>query len=517
MFLTPDANYITLPWREDLSRLIPHAREFAYAGQRMMLIPNRHDEAKLCRNVGVPVPAPILTRYDWHNQTPWGIQKTTAAMLTESPKAYVLSAMGVGKTRAAIYAADYLMQHKVFERVLISAPLSTLTPVWEAELFRVLPRARVRVLYGDRAKRLSLLKEDAEWFVINHHGVALIRDELIARGFGLLIFDELAVLRNKSTGLWKAARALVGAPSVLYAWGMTGSPTPTAPTDAWGQLQLLTPDRTTRTMTRFRDRTMRQVSGFKWVARPDANEVVFEAMQPSVRFTRDDVQELPPTVYVNREVRLEPDAAKAYKILFDKMAMMTNRGETITAVNEGVLQNKLLQVACGFVYTDKHQIYELPNRSRMDALLEAIEETDRKVIVFVPFIHALEGVAKFLETHKKSVALVYGQTPRARRNHVFRTFQDAEHPRILVAHPQCMAHGLTLTASNTIVWYCPTNSLEIYEQANARITRPGQTSKTLIVHLAGTPVEKATYGRLKERAKLQGMLLELFHQQDMEY
>jgi hypothetical protein len=80
-----------------------------------------------------------------------------------------------------------------------------------------------------------------------------------------------------------------------------------------------------------------------------------------------------------------------------------------------------------------------------------------------------------------------------------------------------MAHGLTLTSANTVVWYCPTNSLEIYEQANARIARPGQTSKTMIVHLAGTPVEKATYARLRERSKMQGMLLELFHKHDVEY
>lgn len=518
MFITADTQHIVVPWREDLAQLLPRAREFPYQGERMLLVPNQHDEAKVCRNVGVMVPAPILTRYDWRGHKPWEIQKTTAALLTESPRAYVLSSMGTGKTRAAIWAGDYLMRAGAVKRVLIAAPLSTLTPVWEQELFKVLPQARVKVLHGDRAKRLRLLEEDADWYVINHHGLGLLQEAIITRGFGLVVLDELAVFRNKGSSLWKSANTVVGSPGMTYAWGMTGSPTPTAPTDAWGQIRLLTPERTTKAITRFKDMTMRQITSFKWIARPDANDYVHAAMKPSVRFTLDDVQELPPTSYVNREVKLEPDAAKAYKMLFDKMVMQTAKSnETITAVNEGVLQNKLLQVACGYIYTDKHTVYALPNQGRLAALLEAVQETDRKVIVFVPYVHALQGIADFLRKHHETVETVYGATSRSTRDRVFRAFQEAPQPRILVAHPQCMAHGLTLTSANTVVWYCPTNSLEIYEQANARIARPGQTYKTMIVHLAGTPVEKATYARLRERSRMQGMLLELFHKQDVEY
>jgi len=127
------------------------------------------------------MPAPILTRYNWRGMKPWGVQKTTAAMLTESIRAYVLSSFGCGKTRAAIWAADYLIQQGDARRVLIVAPLSTLNPVWEAELFRVLPQARVKVLHGSKAKRLELLGQPAEWYVINHHGLPLLYNELAAR------------------------------------------------------------------------------------------------------------------------------------------------------------------------------------------------------------------------------------------------------------------------------------------------------------------------------------------------
>ena len=522
MFVTPDTDHIVVPWHAALAQLIPSARTFNYDGQQMLAIPNGHDEAKIARNLGIPVPAPIITKYDWPHhpgKTPWATQKTTAALLTESPRGYVLSMMGTGKTSAAAWAADYLLRAGVVQRVLISCSLSTITPVWEKELFELFPRASVKVLYGDRAKRLKLLAEDAEWYVINHHGVEMLTDDLATRGFGVFVIDELASrgLRTKGTGLWKAHTTVVNAPSVKYAWGLTGSPTPKAPTDAWAQIRMLTPDRTTKTLGRFKDMTMRQISNFKWISRPEAVDIVHNTMQPSVRFTLDDVQELPPTVYTNRDVKLEPETAKAYKLLFDKMAMLTRQGENITAVNEGVLQMKLMQVACGYIYTDKHTVYKLPNGNRLAALVDLIEEADRKVIVFVPFVHALNGVSAHLKTLGYSTELVYGGTPKGARDRIFRAFQEKETPRILVVHPDCCAHGLTLTAANTVVWYCPTNGLDTYEQANARIVRPSQTSKTLIAHLVGTPVERATYARLRERAKLQGMLLELFKNQGVSY
>lgn len=514
---TADAANIVVSWREDLANLIPHARKTRWNDQDLLVFPNEHAEAKVCRNIGVPVPAPILTRYDWMGQKPWDIQRTTAALLTESERAYVLSTMGTGKTRAALFAADYLMRSAGCRRVLITAPLSTLTPVWETEIFRVMPQRRVKALYGDRTKRLKLLSEDADFYIINHHGLHILQKELVAKGFDIVIIDELAVFRNKSTRLWKACTTVVNATSTQFAWGMTGAPTPSAPTDAWAQIRLLTPARTTRTMAQFQDLTMRKVSDFRWIARPDANDHVFKAMSPSVRFTRDDVAELPETSYVDREVKLEPEAAKAYKLLVDKMRHITQSGVSITAANEGVLHGKLLQVACGYIYSDDHKVYELPHQTRLDALEEVVEETDRKVIVFVNYIHALQGIAEYLRKKKHVVSVVSGSTSRTQRDAIFQAFQEKDQPRIIVAHPQCMAHGLNLTIANTIVWYNPTQSLEIYDQANARITRPGQTSKTLIVHLAGTLVEKMTYTRLKQKAKQQGVLLQMFHDREVVY
>jgi len=518
MYVSNDANHLVVPYRPELAAVMPHARAFDHEGQRWLVVPNRKEELRLARNLGVAVPSPILTRYNWCGLKPWAVQRSTAALLTESPRAYVLSELGTGKTLASIFAAEFLRSQGEVKRALVVAPLSTLTPVWEKELFLARPDVKLRVLHHEkRARRLEMLAEDVEWYVINHHGLPLLLDELIARKFDLVILDELTTVgRNVKTALWKAANALINS-GVRYVWGMTGSPRPKSPTDAWGQARLLTPHRTTRTFTRFRDLTMVQVSQFKWAERSGANDLIYETMQPSVRYTLDDVQELPPVVQLDHKIELEPKAQAAYRAMFVKLRMMSDKGE-ITAANEGVLQNKLLQVACGFMYTDDRQVLTLPNQSRLEALRDFVASSSNKVIVFVPFVHALQSIKDYLSKQGESVELVYGGTSKGTRDRIFADFQkNPLAPRVIVAHPQCMAHGLTLTAASTIVWYTATNNPEHYEQANGRIRRPGQKNKQLIVHLTGTPVERIAYARLKARGRMQGMLLELFHHQELEF
>jgi SNF2 family DNA or RNA helicase len=436
-------------------------------------------------------------------------------MLSESPRAYVLSEIGTGKTLSAIFAAEYLRQMGEVKRACVIAPLSTLTLVWEHELFLACPRAITHLLYGTKAKRRELLRQDADWYVINHHGLPLILDDLIKRKFDLVIIDELAVFRKQRTQLWKAANALIQS-GVKYVWGMTGAPRPKAPTDAWAQIRLLTPEKTSRTFTRFRDSTMQQITQFKWVERMGANDIVFGQMQPSVRFALDDVHELPELIYRDVSIPLEPEAQRAYKMMCDKLFMMSKAGE-ITAANEGVLQSKLLQVACGFIYTDTHQVYNLPNKPRLDMLADICAAATKKVIIFSPFVHSLAMIATYLRGCGEIVDTVHGGTPKGKRDEIFQAFQSSPIPHVLVAHPQCMAHGLTLTSANTIVWFTATNNPETYQQANGRIRRPGQTSKTQIIHLTGTPIERLAYSRLKSRTRMQGLLLELFREQELDY
>jgi SNF2 family DNA or RNA helicase len=198
-----------------------------------------------------------------------------------------------------------------------------------------------------------------------------------------------------------------------------------------------------------------------------------------------------------------------YTELMKKLKMGFQEG-TVLAANEAVLMSKLLQIASGWVYTTDKKVVALDNQVRIDALLEILDEADGKVIVFVDFIHAAKQLDQILVTAGVNSSLVTGETPAHIRNNVFNAFQNQNSPRVLLAHPRCMAHGLTLTAADTIVWFTPTTSLETYEQACARITRPGQTRKTMIIHLTGTAVESKLYRRLQQKASTQGTLLEMF-------
>lgn len=508
-----DTKEIALPFDERLANLVSDHRVTSMKTGKYIVMPHRHDVTRLCRNMGFLVPAPISCYYDWNNDVPFRTQKITASLLTMNRRAYVLSEMGTGKTRAALFAIDFLLREAVIDCALIVAPLSTLSQVWDREIFEYFNHLSVGVLHGSQDQRLKVLREQHDIYVINHDGPkTAIFQHLLAKKFGAIVIDELAVFRNINDR-WRAMYKI--AKHAPYVWGMTGSPTPNEPLDAWAQCKMLTPARVPEYARDFQLKTMRQITPFKWVAKPDANDIVYAAMQPGVRYKRDDCVELPPVSYIARKVGMSEDQERVYKRLV-KMCRHTFAEGEVTAANEGVLFSKLLQIAGGWVYTKDRAVVSLPNRERIDELLEVIEQAAGKIIVFVEFIHAAKALQKIVAMAGVDSALVTGEVTKTIRDHIFSAFQTHDSPRVLVAHPKCMSHGLTLTAANTIVWYTPTTSLETYEQANARITRPGQTRKQLIVHLSGTPIETKMYRRLQEKKTLQGALLEMFEEPDDE-
>jgi SNF2 family DNA or RNA helicase len=252
---------------------------------------------------------------------------------------------------------------------------------------------------------------------------------------------------------------------------------------------------------------MRQLSQFKFIPRSDANEIVLRAMQPSIRFTRDQCFDLPPTTYSTRQVESTPAAARAYKDMCDELSLQIKTHQ-VTAANEGVKLSKLIQIACGFVYDSAGKAHYIGGVTRLKEIFAVIEESGGKCIVFGPFRYFVEVLNLALK-HRYSTAMVHGETPKGERDRIFAEFQKGS-LRVIAAHPKTMAHGLTLTAAATIIWAAPITSLEIYEQANARITRPGQTQNTSIVHVQSTKAEQHIYSRLRRKAKTQGILLEMF-------
>lgn len=495
---------------ERIVSTIPHAQTVEKDGRRFLTVPHRRNETKVLNNLGYAVDAPILHQYDWGLPKPFDSQRDTARLLTENQRAYVLNDMGTGKTRAALFACDYLLGTGEVSRVLIAAPLSTLTTVWEREIFSIFPHRRAITLHGTRAKRLALLEEEADFYIINHDGMVILENELQDRvDINAFILDELAVLRNSKTKRWKAINRLCQ--TRRFVWGMTGSPTPKAPTDAYGQVKLLTPQNVPRFFKAFQNETMWQVTQFKWLARKDANDVVHKVMQPSVRYTRDDCIDLPPTTYSTREVPLTAEQTRAYKQMMEEFTVEYAETE-ITAANAGVQASKLVQIGAGFTYGGHDVVVDVDVEPRIAELKELIDEAAHKVIVFSPFKYSVDYLKARLDFYGYDVARIHGDVGKGERDRIFNLFQQTDSIQVLVAHPQTMAHGLTLTKANTIVWFAPLWNLEIYEQANARITRPSQTSHTHIVHIQSSPVEKRIFATLEKRGNMQAALLNLFRQ-----
>ena len=500
---------LILPPRNDVLNLIPHTKRLS---DGRMVVPHGYAETRLLQNLGLPVPAPILHHYDWAGGKPFESQRQTAALLTTNPRAYVLNGMGTGKTKSALWAFDWLRSQRQAQRMLVVAPLSTLTFTWLREAFSTVPHLKVGVLHGSREKRLRLLSEQHDVYVVNHDGLEIIEPALRERpDIDVICIDELATYRNGRSRRSKvAAKVLKGR---NWGWGMTGSPTPKEPTDAFGQVRLLTPGNLDgQAFTRFREQVMRKVTNWKWVAKDDATETVHRLMQPAVRYTLDDVVELPEMVPLPVEVPLGPKQAEVYAKLEEHSFSLVDNG-TVVAMNEGACRVKLMQVACGWVYTNQKGITRLDPEPRIDALLDVLESGIGKTIVFVPFTHALNGVAEEVAKAGYSLEVIDGSTAAGRRNKAFDRFQNGTDLDVLVAHPQTMAHGLTLTAADTIVWFAPTEDLEIFDQANARIRRVGQKRKQRLVMLQGTAIERRAYRRLQTKQNMQGLLLEMYEEQ----
>jgi SNF2 family DNA or RNA helicase len=339
--------------------------------------------------------------------------------------------------------------------------------------------------------------------------VNTILDALIARSdIDLVVLDELAKYREQGTDRWKGCKALLAGRE--YVWGLTGAPMPKAPTDAYGQVKLLHP-RSVGSWKQFRDDTMYKLSQFRWIPRQRSNDYVYARMQPAVRYKLEDCVDIPETTYSTREVEM----SRVQELFYTKMekAMQVMWMEhNIDAANEGVLLGKLMQIAGGYVYTDERKVLDLSPAKKLAELVQIVRQAGRKVIIFVPYLHQLHSVAYYMGQHYDT-AVVYGGVGKTKRDEIFYKFQNADAPHVIVAHPACMSHGLTMTAANTIVWYCPTDSLETYIQANARIARPGQKHKTNIIHLQCSKVERRVYARLQRQEGNQGLLLEMFEEQ----
>lgn len=493
-----------------LRAVFPIYKEAVVKGQPVVAVPYTLEAVRVLANMGIAAPSPIRTQYDWPGRyRPRWYQTDTAEFFTINWRGHCHNAPRTGKTLSSLWAADYLKRTKRIKRVLIVAPLSTLWDVWEQNIFEHFPLRTFATLHGSRQKRLDLLARPHDFYIINHHGLGIVEEALASRpDIDMVIVDEVACFRNsRAKTLFKPLNEILNRQGIdRGAWGLTGTPTPQEPTDAFGQCKLITPHNYRGHFTTFKNETMYQLNQFKWVPRRGHEQTVAKVLSPSIRFERSVCTDMEPC-FIDRRSELSAEQHQHYKALLQH-AVTDVRGSAVTAVNAAVLIQKIVQTACGVVYGTNGEFLKIDFGPRLKVLEELIEENNEKVLVFVPFTGALEAVAAALRK-RWSVEIVEGDVSPSRRLQIFRDFRTNKDPHVLVCHPQCMAHGLDLTAASLSIWYAPFWRAEIYQQANARTDGSKQTAKIDIAHIYATPEEHRIYQVLKEKGRLQDAVLDL--------
>ena len=476
------------------------------------------EEATILKNLGFDnVPSPILRDYKWPGiDAPLSHQKTTAAFLTLHRRGYCFNQQGTGKTRSALWACDYLMNKGVIKKVLILCPLSIMESAWVDDLFKTAMHRTVRVAYSKNAKtrRQIIAENHAEFVIMNYDGLEIAQKEIAAAGFDLVIVDEANSMKSATTKRWKTFNSLLK--PHMWLWMMTGTPAAQSPIDAYGLAKLVSPSKTPQFFGTFRDQVMMKVTNFKWVPKPDADRIVHNLLQPAIRFTKEECLDLPEMTYITRDTPLTPQQNKYYEIL-RKHFLAQAAGEDITAVNAAAGMNKLLQISGGSVYSDKKEIVEFDCKNRLTVLKEVIDESSNKVLVFIPYRHAIERVTENLRSDGYDVEVINGAVSAGRRTEIFKTFQTTPKIKVLIIQPQAASHGVTLHAADTIVYWSPVLSVETYLQCNARVHRAGLRHPATVVHLQGSPIEKKVYKMLQDKVDSHEKLVDLYKEVLNEY
>ena len=459
-----------------------------------------------------------ISTYNWpayQGRVPYQHQKITTGFILSNPNSFILNEQGTGKTLSVLWALDILFKAKRIRKVLVISPLSTIRSVWLNEAMMNMPHRRVGLAHGNAQLRLNVLHDPLiEIVVINHDGIKIIEEAIAREKPSLIIIDEITAYKSNSERTKCMLRITDNGRKMGWlkgVWSLSGDLAPERPTDAFYPARITVPQNQflPRYFGQFKAATMNVLNEYVATPKPEAPQVVAMCTQPAIRFTRDQCLDLPDTTYQVIEVPLTVEQQKYYDAMRRDAYIECDTGE-IKAVNAAVKLNKLLQISAGAVKTVDGSVIELDCKDRQEALLEIFEESpQKKLVVFVTFRASIVQLLRFLESKKVRVAAIHGDVNHDLRSKHIDQFQTGN-LEVLILQPQSAAHGITLTAASTLVWYSLVPSNELFGQGNARIIRAGQTRKTLIYMFASTKAEKHIAAILRRKGNMSEEILRLF-------
>lgn len=439
---------------------------------------------------------------------PHDYQKRAIDLAVRLPKLGLFLDMGLGKTVITLTAIQELMYNR-FEvsRVLVIAPKRVAEDTWTREHAKWdhLKELKISKVLGDERQRVRALQEDADVYVIGRDNVIWLTDcyfQQMRKGwlFDMVVIDELSSFKNPQAKRFRALRRAM--PFTKRVIGLTGTPSPNSLIDLWAELYLL--DRGERlgaTLGEYREKYFRPGarSGYvvyKWEPFRNAQKEIEEKISDiCVSMSAADYLELPERIDNIIPVQLSPAEMAAYRKMETEQLLQIG-GNDIAALNAAAVMNKLLQIANGSVYSVDGEVIRI-HRAKLDALSEITDTADSPVLVFYSYQHDLAAIQS-----------------RIRDTRVLESAEDiadwnAGKTHVLLAHPASIGYGLNLQeGGHIIVWYGLTWSLELYQQANARLHRQGQEKPVIIHHLIveGT-VDEDVMDALRRKDTSQASLL----------
>lgn len=417
-------------------------------------------------------------------------QKHAADHVYQNPYCGLFMEMGLGKTISTLVAIKKLMYEDFsINKVLVIAPLQVAATVWDTEIADPDWRKykihwlKVSKILGTAKQRREALRKEADIYVINCENIPWLVTELQSNWcFDMVVFDEISKFKNHQAVRFKAMKVV--RPLIKRVVGLTGTPSPNGLIDIWAPMYLI--DRGERLgksvsefrVTYFSPAIQEGYVVYKYAIQKGKDKLIYDKIKDiCISMSQKDYLELPPLVQRVVPVKLPDDMMAKYNEfeatqVMKLMEELDNDANNITAVTAAALMNKLLQFSNGAVY-DENKKWHHVHDTKLDVLEELIEANEgQNILVFYSFKHDAERI---LRRFKHAVKLEGKEQI---------DLWNKGKIKLMIAHPASAGHGLNLqTGGHIIVWFGLNWSLELFQQANKRLHRPGQLMPVMIFKL----------------------------------
>lgn len=453
----------------------------------------------------------------------WAHQDESYKFAIRRDRIFDASDPGTGKTRVHLEVWFKRYERGRGSKLLVLAPKSLLESAWGEDITKFLPIG-VTYVIARAQNREKMFDEEADIYITNTDAAKWLAKKdagWFVRKFGhrpTLLVDEITSFKHRTSARSKALRKI--AEHFEYRTGLTGTPNSNTILDLWHQMLIIDDGELLgRSFARFRNTAcdyQRNPFGGKWLDKPGIEDAVAKRINKlCIRHQFDECMDIPPNHQYVVHFDIPAPLRRHYDNMVREAILFLEEQGTVSAINEGALRTKLLQIASGAVYGDddkgrrRDPTYKLLDTGRYSLVADLVEQRDHSV-VFYNWKHQREELCSEFRKRGISHATLDGNTPDTQREEIVQAYQSGEY-QVLAMHPKTGAHGLTLTRGRATIIASPFDEADFLKQAVHRIWRGGQEHKTetILVEARGCRVEQRVYANLLRKTKRMESLLDI--------